>query len=87
MKVKLVITKLPKDDLKLKKIQREMTTAYFKEKYIHKMIEKGLLDITIPEKTKSKHQRYYSITHQCLLKNIYNKQKIRTGVISGSDFL
>ena len=38
-----------------------MTIAYVMEKYVHKLIEDGLLGMTIPEKPKSKYQKYYSI--------------------------
>ena len=39
----------------------EMTIAYVMEKYVHKLLEDGLLGMTIPEKPKSKYQKYYSI--------------------------
>ncbi|MGN1087300.1 MAG: ATP-binding protein [Porcipelethomonas sp.] len=35
-----------------------MTIAYVMKKYIHPMIEKGLLKMTIPDKPKSKNQKY-----------------------------
>lgn len=38
-----------------------MTIAYVMKKYIHPMIEKGLLKMTIPDKPKSKHQKYMKI--------------------------
>lgn len=54
--------KTPKSRTEIQKLfEGEITIAYVMEKYVHKMIEEGLLGMTIPEKPKSKYQKYYSI--------------------------
>lgn len=52
----------PKNREDLQKLfEGRMTVAYVMKKYIHPMIEKGLLKMTIPDKPKSKHQKYMRI--------------------------
>lgn len=46
-----------RDELQ-KLFDERMTIAYVMKKYIYPMIEKGLLKMTIPDKPKSKKQRY-----------------------------
>lgn len=38
-----------------------ITIAYLMSKYVHPMIDKGLIGLTIPNAPKSKKQKYYSI--------------------------
>lgn len=38
-----------------------ITIAYLMSKYIHPMIDSGLIGLTIPEAPKSKKQKYYTI--------------------------
>lgn len=37
-----------------------MTIAYVMSKYIRPMVNNGIIKMTIPDKPKSKNQRYYS---------------------------
>lgn len=54
--------KTPRSRSEIEKLfESEMTIAYVMEKYVHKLIEKGLLGMTIPEKPRSKYQKYYTI--------------------------
>ncbi len=56
--------KTPRSRSEIEKLfEGEMTIAYVMEKYIHKLIEGGLIGMTIPEKPKSKYQKYYTIKH------------------------
>lgn len=53
--------KTPRSRSEIEKLfEGEMTIAYVMEKYIHKLIEGGLIGMTIPEKPKSKYQKYYT---------------------------
>ena len=54
--------KTPRSRSEIEKLfEGEMTIAYVMEKYVHKLIEGGLIGMTIPEKPKSKYQKYYTI--------------------------
>ena len=53
--------KTPRSRSEIEKLfEGEMTIAYVMEKYVHKLIENGQLGMTIPEKPKSKYQKYYT---------------------------
>lgn len=41
-----------------------MTIAYVMDKNIKPMVNEGLLALTIPDKPKSKYQKYYAVVHQ-----------------------
>ncbi len=57
----LVFCKEPRSRAELEKFfNGDITIAYAMEKYIHPLVEKGLIRLTIPDKPKSKHQKYYS---------------------------
>ena len=52
----------PKSREQLQKLfEGRMTIAYVMKKYIHPMLEQGLLKMTIPDKPKSKNQKYVKI--------------------------
>lgn len=40
-----------------------ITIAYVMDKYIKPMVNEGLLALTIPDKPKSKYQKYYTVVH------------------------
>ena len=53
--------KTPKSRSDIEKLfDGRMTIAYIMTKYIHPMTEKGFLTLTIPDKPKSKKQKYYA---------------------------
>ncbi len=58
----LEFCKMPRSRSDLEKLfENRMTIAYVMEKYVKPMIERGLIGLTIPDKPKSKYQKYYTI--------------------------
>lgn len=53
--------KIPKSRSEIEKLfEGRMTIAYIMAKYIHPMTEKGILTLAIPDKPKSKKQKYFA---------------------------
>lgn len=58
----LAYCKIPRSRAELDSLfSGRITVAYLMEKYVKPMIEKGAIGLTIPDKPKSKYQKYYSI--------------------------
>ncbi len=58
----LTFCKTPRSRTEIEQLFKgRMTIAYVMEKYIKPMTEQGLLGMTIPDKPKSKYQKYYTI--------------------------
>lgn len=56
--------KTPRSRSEIEQLFRgRMTIAYVMDKYIKPMVNEGLLALTIPDKPKSKYQKYYAVVH------------------------
>ncbi len=57
----LAFCKVPRSRSELEKLfEGRMTIAYVMKKYIRPMVDEGVIKLTIPDKPKSKNQKYYS---------------------------
>lgn len=60
----LLFCKTPRSRSEIEQLfSGRMTIAYVMDKYIKPMVNEGLLALTIPDKPKSKYQKYYTVVH------------------------
>ena len=61
----LQFCKTPKSRKEIEQLfNGRMTIAYVMDKYIKPMVNEGLLALTIPDKPKSKYQKYYTVSNE-----------------------